>query len=67
MKEAHRFEQRQHGCNRAFWQALQVDTLVVSLPAVSLDGQRSLVERHQRLVSQTIGRPVVAPTGYNPW
>ncbi len=54
LKEAHRFEQRQHGCNRAFWQALHVGTLVVSLPAVSLDGQRSLVERHQRLVTQTI-------------
>ena len=53
-KEAHRFEQRQHGCNRAFWQALNVDTLVVSLPAASLDGKRSLIQRQYRLISNTI-------------
>ena len=31
-KEAHRFEQRQHGCNVAFWNALRVRYLLVSLP-----------------------------------
>jgi len=49
-KEAHRFEQRQHGCNRAFWQALQVKWLLVSLPTTSLSQKHSLVEGHRRLV-----------------
>ena len=53
-KEAHRFEQRQHGCNREFWQALRVRYLLVSLPAESLDGRRNLVDRQRRLVSNTI-------------
>jgi len=49
-KEAHRFEQRQHGCNLAFWQALQVRWLLVSLPTSSLTGRHSLVDGHRRLV-----------------
>jgi len=49
-KEAHRFEQRQHGCNRAFWQALNVRWLLVSLPPNNLTGRHSLVEGHRRLV-----------------
>jgi len=53
-KEAHRFEQRRHGCNRDFWQALNVEHLVVSLPAASLDGKRNLTERQYRLVANTI-------------
>ena len=49
-KEAHRFEQRQHGCNRAFWQALHVEHLLVSLPTTSLSGRHSLLEGQRRLV-----------------
>ncbi len=49
-KEAHRFEQRQHGCNRIFWRALQVKWLLVSLPAASLNGRHDLSEGHRRLV-----------------
>ena len=54
-KEAHRFEQREHGCNAAFWQALRVRYLLVSLPTASLDGRRNLLERQRRLVYGTIG------------
>lgn len=53
-KEAHRFEQRRHGCNRAFWQALHVHWLLVSLPSASLGGHHSLVDRQRRLVYQTL-------------
>lgn len=54
-KEAHRFEQRQRGCNRAFWQALNARVLVVTLPAVSLTGRHNLVEKHRNLVYTAIG------------
>jgi 16S rRNA (guanine(1405)-N(7))-methyltransferase len=53
-KEAHRFEQRQHGCNRALWLALKVHYLLVSLPPHSLSGQHNLVEKQRRLVYSTI-------------
>lgn len=49
-KEAHRFEQRQRGCNRAFWQAVRARWLLVSLPSVSLGGHHSLRERQRHLV-----------------
>jgi 16S rRNA (guanine(1405)-N(7))-methyltransferase len=53
-KEAHRFEQRQRGCNRAFWQALPVHWLLVSLPSSSLTGRRDLAERQRALVARTL-------------
>lgn len=53
-KEAHRFEQRQHGCNRAFWQALKVKWLLVSLPTESMTKRHSLEEGHRRLVYNTL-------------
>ena len=53
-KEAHRFEQRQHGCNRPFWQALNVRWLLVSLPPSSLTGRHSLIDGHRQLVYHTI-------------
>lgn len=57
-KEAHRFEQRQHGCNLLFWQALKVRWLLVSLPPASLTGRHSLVDGHRQLVKQAIaGQP----------
>jgi 16S rRNA (guanine(1405)-N(7))-methyltransferase len=54
-KEAHRFEQRQRGCNRPFWQALKVHWLLVSLPVVSLSGQHSLLEGSRALVRSVLG------------
>lgn len=53
-KEAHRFEIRQKGCNRAFWQRLHVRHLLVSLPTASLTGRHSKIEQHRRLVYDTI-------------
>jgi len=53
-KEAHRFEQRQRGCNRDFWQALQVRWLLVSLPASNLTGRRDLADRQRALVARTL-------------
>jgi 16S rRNA (guanine(1405)-N(7))-methyltransferase len=49
-KEAHRFEQRQHGCNLPFWQALRVHYLLVSLPTRSLNGKHNLLEGHRNMV-----------------
>lgn len=53
-KEAHRFEQRQKGCNRAFWIALNVKTLFVSLPTANLTGTHSKLDQHRRLVYDTL-------------
>ena len=53
-KEAHRFEQRQRGCNLAFWRALDVRWLVVSLPSTSLSGSRSLAIRQRSLVTRIL-------------
>jgi 16S rRNA (guanine(1405)-N(7))-methyltransferase len=53
-KEAHRFEQRQKGCNRAFWLALNVRWLVVSLPATNLTGRYDLANRQRKLVKETL-------------
>ncbi|MDR3575565.1 MAG: hypothetical protein P4L50_17030 [Anaerolineaceae bacterium] len=53
-KEAHRFDQRQHGCNRKLWCALHVRYLLVSLPTNSLSGRHNLVERQRQLVYATL-------------
>jgi 16S rRNA (guanine(1405)-N(7))-methyltransferase len=53
-KEAHRFDQRQHGCNRKLWCALRVRYLLVSLPTNSLSGRHNLVERQRQLVYGTL-------------
>lgn len=49
-KEAHRFEQRQHGVNRSLWAALPVRWLVVSLPASGLSGRNDLSAGQRALV-----------------
>lgn len=54
LKEAHRFEKRAPGSNRKFWEALNVDALVVSLPAHNLTGTHALVEQHRRLVDENL-------------
>jgi 16S rRNA (guanine(1405)-N(7))-methyltransferase len=53
-KEAHRFEQRQRGCNRAFWQAIPARWLLVSLPTRSLSGKHDKLDQHRRLVYSAI-------------
>lgn len=53
-KEAHRFEQRQHGCNRPFWLSVRARWLLVSLPTHDLAGHHSLIERQRALVSATL-------------
>jgi 16S rRNA (guanine(1405)-N(7))-methyltransferase len=53
-KEAHRFDQRQHGCNRHFFEILQVKYLLVSLPMVSLTGRHSKLDQDRRLIDQAI-------------
>ncbi len=54
-KEAHRMEERQRGCSRGFWRALNVHWLLVSLPAESLSGKFQLADRQRALVQQAIG------------
>lgn len=49
-KEAHRFEKRQPGCNRAFWESLKVEKLAVSLPTQNLSGTHRLINAHRSLV-----------------
>jgi 16S rRNA (guanine(1405)-N(7))-methyltransferase len=53
-KEAHRFEQRRRGCNRAFFQALKCKTLLVSLPTASLTGKHPKLDQHRRLIMETV-------------
>jgi 16S rRNA (guanine(1405)-N(7))-methyltransferase len=53
-KEAHRFDHRQRGCNRDFWQALKVKHLLVSLPATSMTMRHDKSVQHRRLVYETL-------------
>lgn len=53
-KEAHRFEKREPGCNRAFFERLNVQLLIVSLPANDLSGHHSLAEFHTNLVKSAV-------------
>lgn len=53
-KEAHRFDQRQRGSNRDFWQALKVKHLLVSLPSTSMRMRHDKTEQHRKLVLETI-------------
>ena len=53
-KEAHRLEQRRKGANRELWQALNVDTLLVTLPVNSLSGQHDLSGQMRRLVENSL-------------
>jgi 16S rRNA (guanine(1405)-N(7))-methyltransferase len=53
-KEAHRFEKRQPGSNRNFWNALNVKKLAISLPVTDLSGSHSLYERHKKLVNNNL-------------
>jgi 16S rRNA (guanine(1405)-N(7))-methyltransferase len=52
-KEAHRFEQRQHGCNRDFWKSIHAKHLLVSLPTRNLTGRHSMIDQQRHLVERT--------------
>jgi len=54
-KEAHRLDQRQKGCNKILWQKINSPWLVVSLPSESLSGKHDLIEKHRKLVRDSIG------------
>lgn len=49
-KEAHRFDQREHGCNRSFLRELPAKYILLSLPTVSLTGRHSMLDQDRRLV-----------------
>jgi 16S rRNA (guanine(1405)-N(7))-methyltransferase len=53
-KEAHRFEEREAGCNRALWRALKVRTLYVSLPPFSMTGRHDLTIKNRKLVERSL-------------
>lgn len=54
LKEAHRFEKRRAGSNRYFFENLNVDFLVVSLPASDLNGHHSLEKYHNEPIRKAI-------------
>jgi len=53
-KEAHRMEQRRKGSNRILWDALQVNTLLISLPTRDIGKTHDLRERMRTLVMENI-------------
>jgi len=53
-KEAHRFDQRQPGINRTFFQSVPARFLLVSLPTSSLTGRRSMLDQDRRLIDQSV-------------
>lgn len=53
-KEAHRFEQRQHGCLPGYFSRVNTDWLIVTLPAADLSGHHSLADRHHALIRRSI-------------
>lgn len=53
-KEAHRFESRRKGSNRAFFQQLSVKWIVVTLPAENLTGRHQMRDRQRMLIEKTI-------------
>ncbi len=55
-KEAHRLDQRQKGCNKILWKKINSRWLIVSLPSESLSGKHDLVEKHRKLVQDSIDK-----------
>jgi 16S rRNA (guanine(1405)-N(7))-methyltransferase len=53
-KEAHRFEEREAGCNRDLWRALNVKTLYVSLPPFSMTGRHNLTVKNRKLIVRSL-------------
>ena len=55
-KETHRMEKRERDCDVRLWDALNVEWLVVTLPAVSLRQGHDLRERHTQLVEDLLAK-----------
>lgn len=53
-KEAHRFEEREAGCNHKLWRELKVKILYVSLPPLSMTGRHDLSIKNRKLVDRSI-------------
>ncbi len=53
-KETHRMEKREKDCDVRLWDALNVDWLVVTLPAISLHQSNDLREKHNALVDSIL-------------
>lgn len=53
-KEAHRFEEREAGCNRELWRTLNVKTLYVSLPPFNMTGRHDLTIKNRKLVERSL-------------
>ncbi len=53
-KEAHRMDARRKGSNRILWDALQVNTLLVSLPRTNIRASHDISQRMQQLVADTL-------------
>ncbi|MBN2257318.1 MAG: hypothetical protein JW704_05790 [Anaerolineaceae bacterium] len=53
-KEAHRFEERETGCNRDLWRALKVKIIYVSLPPLSMTGRHDLTGKNRKLIERII-------------
>ena len=53
-KETHRMESREKDCNVRLWDALQVDWLVVTLPAISLSHHHDLRKKHIAMVDDLL-------------
>lgn len=55
-KETHRMEKRAKECSVPLWQQLNVNWLVISLPAFSLNQQHNLREGHRNLVNNLLDK-----------
>ncbi|MEE4194571.1 MAG: hypothetical protein V2J07_05160 [Anaerolineae bacterium] len=53
-KETHRMEKREKDCDVMLWDALQVQWLVVTLPAISLRQDHDLREKHTQLMEDLL-------------
>jgi len=55
-KETHRMEKRARECSVPLWRQLNVDWLVVTLPAFSLNQQHDLREGHRNMVNNLLDK-----------
>lgn len=53
-KEAHRFENRRKGSNQGFFQQLNCEWIVVTLPSENLTGQHQMRERQRMLIEKSV-------------
>ena len=55
-KETHRMEKREKDCDVRLWDALAVEWLIVSLPAVSLRQDHDLRDKHVKLLENLLSK-----------